>query len=308
MKCQGIMFSIIVPTYRQTEKLNDCLASVLKQNMQCWEVILVDDNAENPKFRNYVQNLIDRIQDERIKYFRNIENMNASYSRNFGIEQSAFENIIFLDDDDELLNDDYLDVFSKYVTKANDDRILYHCESALYNNGRPYRTIRPNCVGSGLQVALLTGKTSLMIGSFVMKKSFIKKFGGFDERLNRFQDIQLMLNFFDYGGIVEPVHGAKVRINYDRDQLRLNHEEYKAAKSIFLLELVQKNVKLSDREKKYILDFHEFDLYVHRLRTGGLKYLASFKLPMIKNVFNPIIVKKFYFVIKRKILKFVYHK
>lgn len=302
------MFSIIVPTYRQTKKLNDCLVSVLNQNIQCWEVILVDDNADNPKFRYYVQNLIDQIQDERIKYFGNIENMNAAYSRNFGIEQSAFENIIFLDDDDELLTCNYLDVFSKYVTKTNDDRILYHCDIVLYNNDRPYRRIQPNFVGTNLQVALLTGRTSLMMGSFVMKKSFIKKFGGFDVRLNRFQDIQLMLNFFNHGGIVEPVHGAKVRINYDRDHLRLDYEKYKAAKSIFLVELVQKNLKLDDREKKYILDFHEFDLYVHRLRTEGLKHLSSFKLRFIKYLFNPVTVKKFFFVMKRKMLKFGYHK
>ena len=302
------MFSIIVPTYRQTRKLNDCLVSVLNQTVQCWEVILIDDNSEHPNFRCYVQNFIDRIQDKRIKYFQNNKNMNAAYNRNFGVEQATFENLIFLDDDDELLTTNYLDVFSKYIMQKNDDRILYICESVLYNKGRPYRVRKPKFFGDDSQVPLLMGKTSLMMGSFVMNKRFMTRFGGFDERLERFQDTQLMLRFLDHGGIVKPVQGAQVRINYDRDQLRLNYEKYKEAKSVFLSELVEKNVNLDDRQKKHILDYHEFDLYVYRLRTGGPRYLADFRLKYIKNVFTRVIVEKFFTVIKREILKFVHRK
>ena len=157
--------------------------------------------------------------------------------------------------------------------------VLYHCDCVQYRSALPSYTAKFS--GSYLQVPLLPGKP-VYLWVVLLSKKVLLKIGGFDERLRRFQDTQFMLKFFDHGGIVQPINGLKVRINYDRDHLRLTYEEYKAAKNIFLSEIVQKNNNLNEKQKNYILDFHEFDLYLYRLRTCGLKYIISFKLKFLK--------------------------
>lgn len=297
------MFSIIIPTFRQTKKLSKCLNSVLQQTVPNWEIIVIDDNNSTSETRKYVKSLIEKVNDKRIRYFQNAENKNGAYCRNFGTKKASFDNLIFLDDDDELFSKNYLEVFDAIMTKDSRECILYYCGSVLYDNDRPYRVNKPTFKGAQFQIPLLCGQTNFVMGGFVVKKTFVEKFGGFDERLKRFQDAQFMLQFFDSGGIVEPVYDVKVRINYDRKSLRLTYEEYKTAKDTFLFDIVIKNKFLSAQMKKKIIDFHQYDLFIYHLRCDGLKNLVNFQLKYLTHLFSLWTLKKTFFSIVRLIQK-----
>ncbi|MDS3842651.1 glycosyltransferase family 2 protein, partial [Staphylococcus hominis] len=97
--------SIIIPTYNRDKKLiKRALVSVLKQTYQNFEIILVDDNI-NSDISNDVKKLVDELNDKRIKYIKNKQNIGGAKSRNKAIKIAKGDYITFLDDDDFYLKD-----------------------------------------------------------------------------------------------------------------------------------------------------------------------------------------------------------
>ena len=98
-----ILVSIIMPTYERNEKvIKRAIDSVINQTYKNWELIVVDDNKKDEVSKN-VQTILNEINDTRIIYIKNEENMGSAKSRNHGIEKSKGKYITFLDDDDEYL-------------------------------------------------------------------------------------------------------------------------------------------------------------------------------------------------------------
>ena len=93
-----ILVSVIMPIFDESESvLNRSIKSVLNQTHKNWELIIINDN---PKVmgKERVEKLLN---DNRIIYVENPDNMGASYSRNKGIDIAKGKYIAFLDGDDE---------------------------------------------------------------------------------------------------------------------------------------------------------------------------------------------------------------
>lgn len=92
--------SIIIPTHNCGHCIAEALNSVLKQDMDDYEIIIVDDGSKDNTrsiIANYIQNY-----PQKIKYFYQ-ENQGAGSARNKGIKESKGEYIVFLDADDLIL-------------------------------------------------------------------------------------------------------------------------------------------------------------------------------------------------------------
>ncbi len=91
-----VLVSVVVPVYNGAEYLEKTVESILAQDYQTIELILVDDGSKDDS-----KVLITRLaaQDHRIKAFFN-PNGGVAYARNFGIAQSVGDFIAFCDQDD----------------------------------------------------------------------------------------------------------------------------------------------------------------------------------------------------------------
>jgi len=92
------MVSIIVPCYNYGHLLAEALESILEQDYNDWECIVVNDGSKDSTeaiAREYCR------RDNRIKYYSK-ENGGHSSARNFGIRLSAGDYILPLDADDRL--------------------------------------------------------------------------------------------------------------------------------------------------------------------------------------------------------------
>lgn len=95
-KIEFPLFSIIIPIYNSQDYLQQCLDSVLNQNLNKWECILIDDGSTDNSGKicdEYVN------KDSRFKVVHT-ENRGVSAARNTGIKLSQGEWICFVDSDD----------------------------------------------------------------------------------------------------------------------------------------------------------------------------------------------------------------
>jgi len=91
--------SVIIPTYNRPGYLAQAVHSVLQQTHAVHEIIIVDDGSSIihcPKIEDLKQ------LDGRIRMFHLPANKGVSAARNYGLEKSEGDYILFLDDDDLL--------------------------------------------------------------------------------------------------------------------------------------------------------------------------------------------------------------
>ena len=127
-----IKVSVIVALYKVPQDyLRDCLDSLIAQNSQDCEFIVVSDGAPDKECsicEEYTK------KDSRIKFFKR-EHAGVSATRNFGIEQAQGEYITFVDSDD-WIEDSYTSTISSFKNSPdivffqfnyyNEKNIPYH--------------------------------------------------------------------------------------------------------------------------------------------------------------------------------------
>ena len=113
------LISIVVPAYNVEAYIDDCLNSIIDQNFDEYEVIVIDDGSfDNTTFicEAFKKN------DPRIKFIRK-KNGGASSARNMGLAEASGEYVFFVDADD-MLTEDCLEKLSAFV-KTNPEYDLY---------------------------------------------------------------------------------------------------------------------------------------------------------------------------------------
>lgn len=114
-------FSIIVPAYNVAQYIEECVESVLNQDYNNYEVIIVDDGAtdETPQ-------IIDTIaqQSEKVKVLHK-ENGGASSARNQGIQAAIGDYILFLDGDDFWSSKNFLSSLEVVLATDKKDIIIF---------------------------------------------------------------------------------------------------------------------------------------------------------------------------------------
>ncbi|EKT61277.1 glycosyltransferase family 2 protein [Providencia sneebia] len=89
------LVSVIMPCYNSEKNIQESIDSVLNQEYQNVELIIVDDNSTDSTV-----NILNNITDPRVSIILSKKNNGAGYSRNIGIEKAKGRFIAFLDSDD----------------------------------------------------------------------------------------------------------------------------------------------------------------------------------------------------------------
>lgn len=90
-------FSVIMPTYNQSEFIRGAILSLLKQSYAVWELIIVDDGSTD----HTKENIVDYItQYPNIRYIRNQTNKGMGHAINQGLSVARYDHIAYLPSDD----------------------------------------------------------------------------------------------------------------------------------------------------------------------------------------------------------------
>lgn len=89
--------SIIIPVYNAEQYIAKTVESILNQDFQDWELILVDD-CSTDNTNAICRRLVEK--NNRIRYIRQPENRGPSVARNSGIDSASGKYLAFVDSDD----------------------------------------------------------------------------------------------------------------------------------------------------------------------------------------------------------------
>ena len=125
------LISIIVNCYNGEKYLKDTIQSVLNQKYQNWEMIFWDNQSNDNS-----KKIINKYNDNRIKYFYSNKKLPLYAARNEAIKKSSGELIAFLDTDD-WWDEKYLSSKTELFDDANID-YFYNNVFIYYEKNNKY--------------------------------------------------------------------------------------------------------------------------------------------------------------------------
>jgi len=90
--------SVVIPTYNRAELVSRAVASVQRQSLDDWELVVVDDASTDD-----TRALIEALEDPRILYVRRDVNGGVAAAQNTGLDRAVGRHVLFLHSDDELM-------------------------------------------------------------------------------------------------------------------------------------------------------------------------------------------------------------
>lgn len=126
----GDLISVIVPVYNGEEHLERCITSILKSSHQNIELLLVNDGSTDnsraicEKYKNIDKRVI----------LINKENGGQASARNIGLDYATGDYITFVDDDDEIEPEMYMELISEL--EKNKVQISGCATMMIYSDGQ----------------------------------------------------------------------------------------------------------------------------------------------------------------------------
>jgi len=185
--------SVVIPTYERPIELARALKSAVEQTYENIEIIVVNDSEND----HSVFEIIEKLNDSRIKYYRNERSKGGNGARNTGILKATGNYIAFLDDDDEWLPKK-LEKQMKRMSLLKSDWGGCYCGYRLIHKNGKWKNFLNKREGQFAREILL-GKNSIGSASTLfIKKTAVEKIGLFSEKLSRYQDIYFVISFMRF--------------------------------------------------------------------------------------------------------------
>ena len=188
---QQPVVSIILPTFGRLEYLRQTLASVYRQTLQDWELIIADDGSDE-ETRKYLRSLEG---DRRVKLVWLRHTGIPAIVRNAALREARGDYVAFLDSDDlwapEKLSRQVETLRSRPVC-----RWCYTGVSHIDGSGQPL--VEPvfgpwlPCDGAVFE-RLVSGPVVIRTPSVLARRELVARAGGFDEHIRSGEDYDLWL-------------------------------------------------------------------------------------------------------------------
>lgn len=182
--------SIVIPTYNRENLILRAIQSVQNQTYENWELIVVDDGSTDN-----TEQAIKGLDDKKIRYIKNEENIGAAASRNRGAALAQYDYLAFQDSDD-VWRRDKLEKQMTYLLQHPQFDMVYSSFVNHHLDGT--EVLVPNQqVGEREGDLFFTLLVNNVIGAptiLLKRDNFLEK-KGFDKNLSALEDWDFVLRF-----------------------------------------------------------------------------------------------------------------
>lgn len=204
--------SIIIPTKDRIDLLKRCIESIQnRSSYDNYEIIIVDNMSQEEETAAYLDGLGKSYENCRIIKFN--EKFNYSMLNNYAAEFARGEHLLFLNNDIEVLNSDWLEAMLEQSQRDEigcvgakllyPDRKIQHVGVVVGWGGRAehiYKWLHSNDIGYMGHFVSIRNYSAVTAACMMLRKSIFNEVGGFDERFEiGFGDVDLCLRVRELG-------------------------------------------------------------------------------------------------------------
>lgn len=177
------LFSIIIPSYNRAHILPQAINSVVNQTYSNWELLVVDDGSTDA-----TATVVKEFKDHRIHYLYK-QNGGVCSARNYGVNFSKGDYIVFLDSDDAVTLD-WIQHFNEKINSNFQQDLICGGLKRINLKTNESLLVKPTDQGKGAM-----GWAVVIPGSFAVKKDFLLAAGLYDEELKYGENTELFFRF-----------------------------------------------------------------------------------------------------------------
>lgn len=225
--------SIIIPCYNSEPYIDECITSILEQDYQNIEIIVINDGSIDgslDKLNSYLEKIT----------LINQPNSGACIARNKGLEIASGKYIKFLDSDDYLAPN----IISSQVKKIEtlkDNEIVYGDFTLQYPNNSKLHKNKNISKAHTIEELI---NTDILTSTPLHKASYLKKINGFDARFKHGQEWNLHVRLAAVGVkfIYYPENTYYYRIHDAEDRIsnkKKFNAQYELEKCLMTLTSIQ---------------------------------------------------------------------
>jgi GT2 family glycosyltransferase len=183
------LVSVIIPTYNRTEKLLNCINSVVSSSYKNFEILVINDNPNldlSDKLKQY----------KKLRLIQHQKELLWVASRNEGARVAKGELLFFLDDDNILYKDTIEKLAKKYLQIRNVGLlgpIMYNIDGSLWFYGAKANWISP--YPTPVNKKYITQElieTDTIPNAYMISKQLFNEIKGEDEKLLHHEDTDLV--------------------------------------------------------------------------------------------------------------------
>jgi GT2 family glycosyltransferase len=203
--------SIIIPVRDRIELLKRCVASIEKETSYApYEIVIVDNDSQTEEARDFLSSTKHRVLNFSGPF-------NFSAINNFAVEQTGNPWLLFLNNDTEVIDGDWLTIMAEHIQRAEvgavGPRLLYPDDTVQHGGivvgvggiaEHAFRGFPAEAPGVCRQLQVTRNYSAVTAACLLTRRDVFNKVGGFDEeRLPvTFSDVDLCLKIRRTGYLV----------------------------------------------------------------------------------------------------------
>ena len=164
---KNLLFSVIIPTYNQSQYLEKALSSVINQKYNNFEIIVIDNYSVDK-----TEEIVKKFKNNKIKYLKKKNYGVIGLSRNEGIKISTGEWIAFLDSDD-IWYENKLEEINKFLQINSNVDVITNDEKIININTNRKSIWKYGPYSKDFYKKLLSEGNCLSTSATLVKRSFI---------------------------------------------------------------------------------------------------------------------------------------
>jgi len=205
---------IIIPTKDKVQLLKGCVASVLeKTDYSDFEILIIDNQSKEKDTFDFYDSLKG---EEKIRVLNYKKPFNFSAINNFAAASTGAEYLVFLNNDTEVINSDWLSSMLEFAQREDVGAVgarLYYPNNTIQHAGliigvlgfagHAHREFPRTSSGYKGRIKIIQNMSAVTAACMMVRKKVFDEVGGFDEELiNAFNDVDLCLKIREKGYLI----------------------------------------------------------------------------------------------------------
>jgi GT2 family glycosyltransferase len=204
------LVSVVIPNKDQVALLSRCIESLAKSSYANYEVVIVENGSQLPETHAYYRELA---KQPHVRIVEWVRPFNYAAVNNFAATQARGELLLFLNNDTEAINPDWLEAMVKQAMQPGVGAVgakLYYADDTIQHAGIVVgmggvaghsHLFYPRQAEGYMQRLRITQNVAAVTGAcLLMPRAVFEKVGGFDEGfVLAFNDVDLCLSVLQAG-------------------------------------------------------------------------------------------------------------